>query len=130
LLSPDLTEEDRLIVLAVYQKKWADVRGAIQRDGGDTRSIRAAAGASLRKGLARESSAQRSAGNMGVAELSEILLAQLERQNGGAPRRADTLTDAELSPLRDAVKARRQAIPSSSELAAMLTAARLDSRAP
>ena len=128
LLSPDLTEEDRLIVLAVYQKKWADVRNAIQRDGGDTKRIRAAAGASLRKGLARESSAQRSAGNAGVAELGEIVLAQLERQNGGAPAPADTLTDAELSPLRDAVKARRQAIPSSSELAAMLTAARLHSR--
>jgi hypothetical protein len=120
LLSSNLTEEDRLIVLAVYQKKWSDVRGAIQFGGGNTR---AAVAGSLRKGLTIETAAQRSAGREGVAELGDILLAQLQGRVEGV--RADTLTEAEVAGLREAVKARRQAAPASSELAAMLTAARL-----
>ncbi|MGY8663671.1 hypothetical protein Q3C01_15040 [Bradyrhizobium sp. UFLA05-109] len=118
LLSPDLTEQDKLIALAVYQTKWGDVSNSIKRPGNHTRGPTA----SFRKGLTIESSAQRSAGKDGVADFGEIILGQLNDRVDG--RRADTLVEAEVSFLREAVRA-TQKPASSSEVAAMLTAARL-----
>jgi hypothetical protein len=125
LLSPDLTEEDRLVALALYQKKWVDVRNRIQAVG----ATRAPVSESLRKNLIIETEERRSAGKNDIAELGDILAFQFgPTYDYAGENEVGAVTEAETRKIADALTGKRLRAPISSELATMLTAARLRSR--
>jgi hypothetical protein len=73
LLTPDLTESDRLVALALYQKKWAAVRDALARPASGSQARGNAAG-SFRKGLADEIDRR---GTTPATRVAEALAAEL-----------------------------------------------------
>jgi hypothetical protein len=125
LLTPDLTEEDRLVALSVYQKKWADVRSRIQLGDAAPKGTRSPAAESLRAGLTIEAAAIRKAGNQRLAKVAEVLIDQLQ---GLAVGRAEDLSNDEISGVRNALKEKAQGAPMSAEVANLFAAARLRSR--
>ena len=134
LLSPDLTEEDRLIAIAIYQKKWADVAASIRPRSGQLRSeasggqTRGKAAGLFKMGLTIETEARRAHGSKSAVAFGEMLATELRKSSEQPPSdAAENIGQAEIVSLATALRALPKPLSSASDVAAMLTAARLRS---
>jgi hypothetical protein len=136
LMSADLTEEDRLVALAVYNKKWADVGASIRPRSAQLRS-EARSGQTggrttglFKMGLSLETEDRRRQGSEAAAAFGEVLAAELRNSSDQlASERPEIIGQAEIVGVATALRASPKARLSASDAAAMLTAARLRSLA-
>jgi hypothetical protein len=121
LLTPDLTEADRLVTLAVYQKKWTQTRDALTPRAVGARGEGAKA---FREGLIKEIDRR---GKSDVARVAEIVANEI--RNSGAEARPDDISKDEVQQLVAAFKGMPFSASLNRDLASLFTAARHRSRA-
>jgi hypothetical protein len=116
LLTPDLTEADRLVALALYQKKWAQIRDALSAGA----SHRSADGRQpFRSGLIREVDRR---GNGDLARVAGIVAEEI--RNAGPAAAADDISSDEARRLAAAFRGTPFSAALNRDVANLFTAAR------